>query len=740
MIRFGFRLAVASGREAVARLVVIAAAVAVGVGMLLAVVAGVNAVDAQNARYAWLNTGLEPTTVDENGPVWWMVRMDRYDGRAIVHIDVAAIDDSPAGTTPVPPGMSRLPGPGEYYVSPELADLIAKAPADQLGDRYAGRQAGTLGDAALPGPEALIAVVGHAPDELAGRPGARRVGSIMAVDPADCERCYVGNGEDALKMLLAIVGAAILFPLLILVAGATRLAAARREQRFAAMRLVGATPRQVSVISAVESTTSAVIGTVAGFGLYLAIRPAMLSIAFTLEPFHSADLALGWLAALVVALGVPVLAALSARVALRRVRVSPLGVVRRVTPRPPTAWRLIPLLLGVVELMYFVGRRPPTSDQQIMAYISGILLMMIGLVIAGPWLTMTGSRLLALRSGRPATLIAGRRLADDPRAGFRAVSGLMLALFVTSVATGVITSIVAERGPGAGGAAYSNAVAVSFHEGAIEADRARLDGLSADLRAIPGARSVTMVRENADFPSPAAELPGFVSCAVLAADPALGRCAPGAQVAQVADGLVDFRDNEDNALPWPTANIAPADLDTLPVASIVVNTDGSTAALERARTTLAAEFPFVRFAGTAGEWESDFTNTLVQWQRLANVVILTSLAIAGCSLAVSVAGGISERKRPFSLLRLTGVPLSVLRRVLILESAVPLLVVAVLAIGGGFLAAQLFLRSQFHSNLVAPHPAYYLIVGAGLIVSLAIIASTLPLLRRITGPHTARNG
>ena len=34
---------------------------------------------------------------------------------------------------------------------------------------------------------------------------------------------------------------------------------------------------------------------------------------------------------------------------------------------------------------------------------------------------------------------------------------------------------------------------------------------------------------------------------------------------------------------------------------------------------------------------------------------------------------------------------------------------------------------------------YYILVAAGITASLAIIASTLPLLRRITGPETARN-
>ena len=46
----------------------------------------------------------------------------------------------------------------------------------------------------------------------------------------------------------------------------------------------------------------------------------------------------------------------------------------------------------------------------------------------------------------PAGLLAARRLADDPQAAFRAVSGLVLALFVGSCSIGVITTIVANNG------------------------------------------------------------------------------------------------------------------------------------------------------------------------------------------------------------------------------------------------------------------------------------------------------
>jgi hypothetical protein len=42
-------------------------------------------------------------------------------------------------------------------------------------------------------------------------------------------------------------------------------------------------------------------------------------------------------------------------------------------------------------------------------------------------------------------------------------------------------------------------------------------------------------------------------------------------------------------------------------------------------------------------------------------------------------------------------------------------------------------------TLQPPGGDYYLVVLARLVASLAVIASTLPLLNRITGPETARN-
>jgi hypothetical protein len=556
MIRLGVRLAVTVGREAAVRLVVLAAAIGLGVGLLLVTMAGINAVNSQNDRYAWFLTGnpgvpaglAMPAATPVAGSLWWLLRNDTFDGQVIHRVDVAATGPG----SPVPPGISRLPRPGEYYASPALARLIQATPRDELGDRYPGDQAGTIGDAALPSPNSLVIIVGDSAAKLARTPGAVRVSSISATPPNGCggDSCVLGLGINAKEMdlIVPVVALAMLFPVLVFIATATRLSAARREQRFAAMRLVGATRRQVSMIAAVESTLAAVLGVAAGFGLFFVLRIPIASIPFTGAPFFPSDLSLSLLDVLAVAVGVPAAAAAAAGLALRRVHISPLSVARRVTPKPPRAWRTLPLLLGLAELGFFVVRGDPASiNGQIQAFLPGFALIMTGLVLAGPWLTMAGARLMARRTSRSATLIAARRLADNPRAGFRAVSGLILVLFVTTMAVVVITTQDAKGSTQVGGPAASD-VLVALNQGEFSAQQpheirpplgaAPSAALLARLRGIDGVDAVVVVRADPGLTVPGAaagprgirgrDQAGLVSCAQLANVPALGRCPAGA--------------------------------------------------------------------------------------------------------------------------------------------------------------------------------------------------------------------
>jgi len=743
VILLGLRLTLGSGREAALRVLVTAAAVALGVGLLLAALAGVNGLHAQTDRGAWLDTSAQaspPTSASDR--LWWLSSTDQFGNQAIDRVDVAATGPS----APVPPGLSHLPGPGEYYASPALTALLNSEPANELRDRYPGRQVGTIGAAALPSPNSLIIVVGHTVSQLSQVPGAVEVEAIQRT-PANCYACQnaVGSGP-VLQFILAGGAVALLLPVLILIATASRLSAARREQRFAAMRLVGATPRQVAVISAVEAVVAAVAGVAVGFALLFVFRPLLYRVPFTGAPLAEGDLSLHWLDVVLAVIGVPVAAVVSARLALRRVQISPLGVNRRAASRPPRSVRIMPLLAGSAVLAYFdAAGKPGAIGGQLLELLVGFVLLVVGLVLAGPWFTTAGSRLMTKRANRPATLIAGRRLLDNPKAAFRFISGLVIALFVASAMIGALSSIAAASSSG-GGSAGRDTLADPFCSFSTtncpaSAEVPSVSGhVLAELRATPGVRSVTVVHES---PSQAQQMRSFgvVACDQLAKTPAIGKCAPGETVASLGYFLSNLLGHHSHASStvWPSADISVAKATRLPVDAVVVATDGSSSSIERARTALERVFPFQGTPVAVEAFDPSTARLLAMIQDMTDVIIVASLIIAACSLAVNIVAGLGERKRPFSLLRLTGVPTALLHRVVALESALPLLVVAAVSIVVGLVSAALYLHSQVGIAFRIPGIAYWVTVLGGLAASLAIIASTFPLLDRMTGPEVARN-
>ncbi|HWG63656.1 MAG TPA: FtsX-like permease family protein, partial [Streptosporangiaceae bacterium] len=393
MIPLGLRLVTSGGREAITRLLVLAVAVGLGVGLLLTAVAATNAVTTWNSRHAWHWTGtawVPPGPAAGIAPLWWHPASDIFDGQQINRFDVAATGTS----SPVPPGISRDPGSGQYYASPALAALLRSTPANQLADRYPGHLAGTIGDAALPSPNSLVIIVGRTPAQLAHTPNSVQVTSIATtlvgwplprteVNPHGLAYAPLdpGGGASSIDLILSVVALAILAPVLIFIATATRLSAARREERFAAMRLVGATRKQISVLAATESTVAGTLGMAVGFGIFFLLRTPVAGIPFIGEPFFPSELTLSLMDILAVAIGVPVFAAVAAGLALRRVHISPLGVARRETPRPPRAWRTLPLLAGLAELGFFVVHGHPASiPGQIQVFVSSFLLIIVGLV------------------------------------------------------------------------------------------------------------------------------------------------------------------------------------------------------------------------------------------------------------------------------------------------------------------------------------------------------------------------
>jgi hypothetical protein len=145
MFRLGLRLILRTGKESLARLALIAAAVAIGVALLLVVLADFHAFQEASSKRCWecttgpnLITGrVKPAANAE----LWNYSEDYFAGQPIKRLEVAAMGPH----APVLPGILRLPGAGRYFASPALVRLLRSVPRGELGARYPGSLAGLVG-------------------------------------------------------------------------------------------------------------------------------------------------------------------------------------------------------------------------------------------------------------------------------------------------------------------------------------------------------------------------------------------------------------------------------------------------------------------------------------------------------------------------------------------------------------------------------------------------------------------
>ncbi|WP_019812705.1 FtsX-like permease family protein, partial [Saccharomonospora saliphila] len=291
-----------------------AAGVAVATALMLLLVSLPLATDARADRIAWQEPAYGVTP--EEATLAVATTEDFYQGRRIVRVEVAALTD-PARIA-LPDGIERLPGPGEVLLSPELAGLVADRPGSVLGDRFEGEIVGTLGTEALTDPGQLVALVGHAEPEPS---------SYLVEQEGFATSALV---RDVNLDVLAGVGVVVLMvPSLVLVASAARLTAARRETRLAALRLAGATPRQVVAAVAGEMAIAAVGGALLGLALSPPLHSVARHVPWDGNAWQAGDFALPVPVSVSVALAIPVFVLLSAVVGLRRVVRAPLGAANR---------------------------------------------------------------------------------------------------------------------------------------------------------------------------------------------------------------------------------------------------------------------------------------------------------------------------------------------------------------------------------------------------------------------------
>ncbi len=210
-----------------------------------------------------------------------------------------------------------------------------------------------------------------------------------------------------------------------------RIGAVHRDRRLAGLRLAGAMPKQVRRIAALEAGLACLLGSAVAL---------VLSAALLLSVWQRPPL-LVWGGFALVALAVPLLAALVSVVALRRVVASPLGWVRRVRPGHGrvTTLALVVLagLVGLAALLIVMQNTGPGATTFPLEVFAAIALTGAGAVaLAGATARITGRR-LAARTGNPAVLIAAERLQSDPWAAARTHAAVLLVAVVGVGFTGV---------------------------------------------------------------------------------------------------------------------------------------------------------------------------------------------------------------------------------------------------------------------------------------------------------------
>lgn len=417
----GARFAVTGGRSGWARTTLTGVGVGLGVAVLLlaaSVPTALTAGDIRDQKRQILVTDLED--VPKGAHTLLATRADTdFRGEGIEGCTLQ-LEGDPAKAV-LPPGLDEIPAPGEMVVSPALRDLLNSADGKKLlQPRFDGlKDVGTVGDEGLLGPDELLFYAGTDSLEVTDE-------DVLRVDSFGHHEQFNNPFATPLVALIVVMLVVLLLPIAAFIATAVRFGGERRDQRLAALRLVGADNGMTRRIAAGESLVGAVLGLVLGGGIFLLGRAQMRGISLFNISVFPADIAPGLFLTVLIGVLVPLCAVVVTQLALRKVVISPLGVAREGEDRGRRLWwRLATLALGGCSLFLF-GPSFGGGDGDIWLLAGSVVLTLIGVTALLPWAV---ERAVGWLSGGPLSWqLATRRLQLNSGLAARAVSGITIAV------------------------------------------------------------------------------------------------------------------------------------------------------------------------------------------------------------------------------------------------------------------------------------------------------------------------
>jgi len=661
LLGLGARLATAGGRPAWIRLGLMAIGLMIGSALLLSAASIVPALHAQDVHE-------DSVYGIEVGPrahsalrVWGMPQ-------SFGDLDVRTSVVQSVGDAPIPPGLPRVPAPGEIFVSERLASMWPTI-GSAVENRLHGHLAGTIGRDGLVGPDDLTIWMGK-PAGLRLRPADAYIQTSFG---------GVGRAGDPLDLgallLIMVVTSTLLLPIWLFVATATRLSAATREARLAAVRLAGATESQVRWLAAAEAGIAALIGSMLGVPLFLAIRPFLASGPIGGIHMFPADLAppLGVAAALLITL--PTLAVVMSLATLRRLVVSPLGVTRHAR-RSHAGWRWIVVLgAGVCVLAWSASQHSDLKrlgDVVTFVLVGGSLALIgFGLVGTATWSAWAAARRLAGSVRSVPAILGLRRLEAEPTSVSRVVGGVALLIALVGVVQSGLMGVARTEGPPS---LPMEAQLLSGNDvGVFDGGR---DAASVDLHSIPGVVSVRWTHK----------------------------------------------------LPYNGRSGSPIG---------IVATDGAPATLEAVRDRFVWSGAQIHTLPELQQEAMAANDDYSSLERAALAITVFLFLVSAATLLVAMVDWTMERRRSLAVLSAVGVSTSTVRRSILVQVALPLSTSLAFGVAGAIVVTTL-LYAAVEQPVVVATGQIATLVGVVVLVVLGVTAASAPWLRITRRPELLR--
>ncbi|TCO59835.1 FtsX-like permease family protein [Actinocrispum wychmicini] len=748
----GLRLAVGGSRssgQALLRLAMTTIGIALVVSVLLPAVSIGSVVNARTDRSA-ANQAIsaDPSDPDPLYQVRWSVRLP--DG----YVEVHSVSGGP--NAPMPPGLTALPGPGDLVVSPAVAELLASPDGAPLRARLPGRVVGVIGKPGLVDASDRKVWAGAPPEETRAARLAEKVGGFGRTP-------WKGDANMVLLVVLLPILVALLLPLLVFVTTASRMGAAQRERRLAAVRLIGLDARQIRRVAAAESLLGAAAGVVVGGVLFFLTRQWLGSPDLFGFRVFGEDFLPPWPLVVLIVLLVPALAVGAAIFGLRNIIVEPLGVVRQGRPaRRLMWWRWTVTGIGalLVTGASLVGEREYSS---MVALTAGSALVLVGVAVLLPWMVERVAG--RLRGGPPSWQFAISRLQVDSGTASRVVSGLVVVLAGAIMTQVLLTSTM----PAA--QARQQPPALPSAPVMVETDLGHQDDVLTRVKALPGIDRAEAVRKLHGTAEDGTYVQIEVgSCAALALRANLGSCVDGDVFAvhtlaserpgKLRLGVYYSSDGDRNGPLW-TVPAGVRDVDVTQAAwgvqdylvttgaavpslpgpvDVYVGGSGTTEALSLRVATAVSGLAWlgqVSLADPTSDFDALSQRPMQQFRAVLLAASMFVLMVAALSLLILSIEQITDRRRALAALSAAGVPLGVMARSSLWQTALPVLIGVVLAIGAGIgLSAPILTLAE--AKIDIDPPMIGALAGAALLAVLIVTACTLPLLRQVTKVESLR--